>query len=38
VEGCAERERLLVVPVHDFLEEEAMLDGALQHVEEGHMR
>lgn len=28
----------IAVPVHDFLEDEAVVDGALSHIQEGHRR
>ena len=28
----------IAVPVHDFLEDEAVVDGALSHTQEGHRR
>ncbi len=28
----------IAVPVHDFLEEEAVVDGALSHIQEGRRR
>lgn len=34
-DGHQDRDRLLAVPVHDFLEDEAVVEEVLHHLEEG---